>query len=253
VSDVRDTTPPVISEVNVSNISYSTWGGKAELTWKTDELATGQVSYGTSANYGPLGIGQTDTTLAKFHHFTFYTLIPRTIYHYRIVSRDADGNERSSPDATFVTHAPAGSSVGDSAPDFTLACADGSQVTLSSLQGKKAIISFWNLQCYYCMEQLPYFKAIREKYSESSVAVLMINSATGGFSVNRREAIGDAVTNNGYNFTVPLDESGSVAQAYSVTSRIPVTFFVDSTGIIKSKQDGSFPSTVAIESKLNSY
>ena len=253
VSDVRDTTPPVISDVNVSNISSSAMGGSAEITWKTDEPATSQVSYGTSAGYGTLQPSQTDTTLAKFHDVILYGLAPRTTFHYKVVSRDADGNERSSPDATFVTPAPAGSSIGESAPDFTLACADGSQVTLSALHGKKVIINFWNLQCHYCMEEMPYFKAIREKYPESSVAMLIINSAAGGFSSNRREAVGDAVNSGGYTFTVPLDEAGSVAQAYNVTSGIPVTFFVDSTGIIRSKQDGAFPSATAIETRLNSY
>jgi peroxiredoxin len=253
LSDVRDTTPPVISEVNVSNISSSAMGGSAEITWKTDEPATSQVSYGTSVGYGTLQPSQTDTTLAKFHDVILYGLAPRTTFHYKVTSRDADGNERSSPDATFATPAPAGSSVGDSAPDFTLACADGSQVTLSALHGKKVIVNFWNLDCHYCMEEMPYFQAIRGKYPESSVAMLIINSAAGGFNANRAEAVGAQITSGGYTFTVPLDEAGSVAQAYNVTSGIPMTFFVDSTGIIKSKQDGSFPSAAAIESRLNSY
>jgi len=146
-----------------------------------------------------------------------------------------------------------GSSVGDTAPDFTLACADGSQVTLSALRGKKVIINFWNLQCHYSMEEMPYFVSVREKYPESSVAMLIINSAAGGFSANRPEVVRAQITGGGYTFTVPLDEAGSVAQAYNVTSGIPVTFFVDSTGTIKSKQDGAFPSATAIESRLNSY
>jgi len=146
-----------------------------------------------------------------------------------------------------------GSSVGDMAPDFTLACADGNQVTLSALWGKKVIINFWNLQCHYSMEEMPYFVSIREKYPESDVAMLIINSAAGGFSANRREAVVAQITSGGYTFTVPLDEAGSVARAYNVTSGIPVTFFVDSTGIIKSKQDGSFPSAAGIETRLNSF
>ena len=255
VSDVRDTTPPVISEVKVSNISSSAMGGSAEITWKTDESATSQVSYGTSASYGTLQPSQTDTTPALFHDVILYGLAPRTTFHYKVVSRDADGNERSSPDATFATPAPAGSSIGDSAPDFTLALANetGGQATLSALHGKKVIINFWNLNCHYCMEEMPYFQTVRDKYPESSVAMLIINSAAGGFSANRGEAVGAQITSGGYTFTVPLDEAGSVAQAYNVTSGIPVTFFVDSTGTIKSKQDGAFLSATAIESRLNSY
>jgi predicted Rdx family selenoprotein len=65
--------------------------------------------------------------------------------------------------------------------------------------------------------------------------------------------VGAALTAAGYTFTVPLDEAGAVAQAYNVSSGIPVTFFIDSSGIIKSKQDGSFPNAAAIETRLNSF
>lgn len=51
----------------------------------------------------------------------------------------------------------------------------------------------------------------------------------------------------------PLDDSGVVAQAYDVMSGIPVTFFIDSNGIIKNKQDGKFANAAAIETRLNSY
>jgi len=249
-ADVRDTTPPVISGVKVANVLSS---GSAEITWNTDEPATSQVSYGTSASYGTLQPSQTDTTLATFHDVILNGLSPQTTFHYKVVSRDAEGNERSSPDATFATAAPAGSSVGNSAPDFTLACTDGSQVTLSALQGKKVIVNFWNLNCHYCMEEMPYLQEVRANHPESSVAMLMINSAAGGFSANPPVYVGDALTQGGYTFTVPLDNAGAVAQAYNVTSGIPVTFFIDSNGIIKNKQDGSFANAAAIESRLSSY
>ena len=146
-----------------------------------------------------------------------------------------------------------GTSFGDRAPNFTLACVDGSQVTLSALQGKKVIINFWNLNCHYSMEEMPYFQEVRAKYPESSIAMLMVNTAAGGFPANRPEAVAAAIEAAGYTFTVPLDESGAVAGAYNVSSGIPVTFFIDSSGIIKSKQDGSFPNVADIETRLNSY
>ncbi len=252
-SDVPDTTPPVISVVKVTNISSSAMGGSAEITWTTDEPATSQVSYGTSAGYGTLQPSQTDTTLVTFHDVILNALPPNTTFHYKVMSRDAAGNERSSPDATFVTPTEAGSKVGDSAPDFTLRCADGSQVTLSALQGKKVIVNFWNLNCHYCMEEMPYFQEVRANHPDSSVAMLIINSAAGGFPANRDEMVGASIDSAGYTFTVPLDDAGAVAQAYDVVSGIPVTFFIDSKGIIKNKQDGAFLNAAAIETRLNSY
>ena len=83
--------------------------------------------------------------------------------------------------------------------------------------------------------------------------MLMINSAAGGFNANRDEYVGAEITNKEWTFTVPLDDSGVVAQAYDVTSGIPVTFFIDSSGIIRAKRDGAFTNAAAIETMLNSY
>lgn len=146
-----------------------------------------------------------------------------------------------------------GASIGDMAPDFTLRCADGNQVTLSNLRGKKVIINFWNLNCHYSMEEMPDFQTVRDNHPESSVAMLIINSAAAGFPANSDVAVGAAVATGGWTFTVPLDDSGAVAQAYDVTSGIPVTFFIDSGGIIRAKQDGKFSDAAAIEAMLSSY
>jgi len=248
--DVADTTPPVISEVKVTNVTSS---GSVEITWNTDEPSTSQVSYGTTASYGTLQPSQTDTTLTTFHDVILNGLAPQTTFHYKVISRDAAGNERSSADATFTTPVAAGSSIGNSAPDFTLRCADGSQVTLSALQGKKVIINFWNLYCHYCMEEMDDFQTVRDNHEESQVAILMINSAAGGFPANSDPAVGAQITSNEWSFSVPLDDSGAVAQAYNVMTGIPVTFFIDSGGIIRGKQDGKFASADAIEAKLSSY
>lgn len=250
-SDVRDTTPPKITEVKVANIVSSAGGGSAEITWKTDEPATSQVQYGTSAGYGTSQPSQTDTTLAPFHDVVLYGLSPQTTFHFKVISRDADGNEASSPDATFATPAPAGSALGNSAPDFTLDCADGSKVTLSALRGKKVIINFWNTSCHFCMEELPYFQTIRTNNNDSSVVVLAINSAAGGFAANKPEYVGSTIMQAGYTFTVPLDLTGQVAQLYNVSNGIPVTFFIDSGGLIRAKQDGAFSSANSIQNMLS--
>jgi peroxiredoxin/xanthosine utilization system XapX-like protein len=253
--DIADTTPPVISGVKVTNLTSTGSTSSAEITWNTDEPATSQVSYGTSASYGTLQPSQTDTTLTTFHDVILNGLSPQTTFHYKVISRDASGNEISSADATFTTPVPAGSSIGNSAPDFTLALANetGGQVTLSALRGKKVIVNFWNLNCTFCMQEMPHFQTVRSNHPDSQVAMLVINSATAGFSANRPEAVGAQITGASYTFDVPLDDSGVVAMAYDVNRFIPVTFFIDSNGIIRAKQEGAFSNAEAIESMLNSY
>lgn len=81
-----DTTPPVISNVQVNAAPTS-----ATITWTTDELSDSQVSYaisGVASFQSPL-----DTTLTKNHTVTIADLYASTFYYYLLAeSRDSSGN-----------------------------------------------------------------------------------------------------------------------------------------------------------------
>ncbi|MGA9048905.1 MAG: redoxin domain-containing protein [Dehalococcoidia bacterium] len=250
---IVDTTPPKITGPVVKNLISGATAAKATIEWQTDKPATSQVSYGTSNTYGTVQPAEADTTLVKDHSVALNMLPLSATIHYKVVSKDASGNEADSVDTTFVTPTAAGTAIGQSAPDFTLTCTDGSQVELNMLQGKKVIINFWNLDCHYCMDELPYFQAVKDNPANSNVALLIVNTSAGGFPNNKPEEVGAQLQNSNYTFTVPLDSTGAVAQSYSVTNGIPVTYFLDSSGIIRSFQDGSFSSANDIQSRLNSY
>ncbi|MCX5636887.1 MAG: redoxin domain-containing protein, partial [Planctomycetota bacterium] len=243
-SDVRDTTPPVMTNVNATNLM----GSSATINWNTDEPATSQVNYGTTATHGTFQPKDTNTTLVKYHEVFLQGLPPQSTFHYKVISRDAEGNESSSSDKIFTTSAPVGSLIGNSAPAFTLDCADGSQVTLSELLGKKVIINFWHTNCNPCMAEMPLLEEMHKKYPE--IAMLVIHGTALG-AINE-PYVGSLINDNNYTFTVPLDTMGQVSAAYNITS-IPKTFFLDSTGIIRKTQDVSFSGLGQIESMLGSY
>jgi len=245
---IPDTKPPVITGVKVVNIVSSTTGSSATITWKTDEPATSQVSYGTSALYGSLQPSQTDTTPTIVHDVILNGLPTQATIHYKVISRDIAGNEASSPNATFVTPPPAGTAKGNSAPDFTLNCADGSTVTLSNLRGGKVILNFWSYNCGFCKDEMPFIQQVHE--SRPNLPILVICGTQMG-PVNNN-VIGSFIQEKGYTFTVPLDTTGQVGSLYNVSS-VPKTFFLDSTGIIREFKDGSFSGSSAIESLLDSY
>lgn len=248
LSEQVDKTPPKITEIKVTNLVSSSTGSSAEITWKTDEQATSQVSYGTSQLYGSLQPAQTDTNLVTFHDVTLYGLPTNTTIHYKIITRDADGNEISSSNATFVTPPPAGTAIGNAAPDFTLTCADGSTVTLSSLRGSKVIINFWHLNCSPCLSEMPAFQQLHT--SKATLPMLCIHGTALGPANNN--AIGAYLTEKAYTMTVPIDPTGQVSALYNISS-VPKTFFLDSTGIIRKIQDGAFSGESQIEEMLNSY
>jgi len=91
-----DTTPPVISNVKVINITQTT----ASVTWDTDEDATSKVMYGTNTTYGS---EQELTDYTKNHSIPLSGLTSATVYHYKIITKDKDGNETISPDYVFYT------------------------------------------------------------------------------------------------------------------------------------------------------
>ncbi len=86
-----------ILNVNVANVTKST----AQITWTTDRPSDSQVQYGTNAAYGsttPL-----DSALVVSHSVLLSSLNQDTLYHFRVMSRDASQAVSTSADYTFAT------------------------------------------------------------------------------------------------------------------------------------------------------
>ncbi|MCG3113116.1 MAG: DNRLRE domain-containing protein [Candidatus Manganitrophus sp. SB1] len=96
-----DTVTPVLSSINAGSIAANS----AVITWGTNEPTDTQVQYGTTTSYGSSTTRV--TTLVTVHSQTLTGLLPSTLYHYRVLSRDAAGNLATSLDNTFTTPAPA--------------------------------------------------------------------------------------------------------------------------------------------------
>lgn len=96
-----DTTPPTITAITASGIGSA----GATIGWTTGEPATSQVQYGTSTGYGSQSA--LSSNLVTSHSVQLSGLQPNTLYHYRVLSRDADGNQAQSGDGTFTTTAAA--------------------------------------------------------------------------------------------------------------------------------------------------
>ncbi|MEJ2245913.1 MAG: hypothetical protein P8Y80_07545 [Acidobacteriota bacterium] len=92
-----DTTPPEISSVASSEITT----GGATISWETNEAATIKVEYGTTAGYG--STTPFNPSLQTSHVQTLSGLTINTLYHYRVKSKDAAGNQAVSEDYTFRT------------------------------------------------------------------------------------------------------------------------------------------------------
>ncbi|MDD5655751.1 MAG: Ig-like domain-containing protein [Elusimicrobia bacterium] len=92
-----DLVPPVISGVSAASVGpYS-----AVVAWTTDEAADGRIEYGLSAAYGQAASISAPRVTA--HSAALSYLTAGTLYHYRVLSRDAAGNLSASSDQVFTT------------------------------------------------------------------------------------------------------------------------------------------------------
>lgn len=89
--------PPTISGITITGISTNS----ATVTWTSSKPATSKVDYGVNTNYD-FTSGET-TALTTSHRVNLSSLLPKTTYHFRVSSKDGEGNSVSSADLTFTT------------------------------------------------------------------------------------------------------------------------------------------------------
>jgi hypothetical protein len=124
-----DTTAPIISNV----AAESTSAGQATITWTTDKDTSSRVSYGPTSSLGTT-TAETDTSpRLKSHSVTLDDVIPCSIYHYTVTSRDIAGNVTTSGDHSFITAGCAGSADVISHADMQITTASGGSVSLGGI------------------------------------------------------------------------------------------------------------------------
>jgi hypothetical protein len=95
-TSVADSVAPVISGLSTSGITHI----GATVNWTTDELASTEVRYGLTTAYGTNIV---DAALSLSHSKVISGLTANTLYHYIVISKDANNNTTTSTDQTFTT------------------------------------------------------------------------------------------------------------------------------------------------------
>lgn len=96
---VRHAGPPAISNVAASSITNSA----AIISWTTNVAASSQVECGLTTGYG--STTTLDPALVTSRSQALSGLAPNTLYHYRVISTNANGTSTSG-DYTFTTSGP---------------------------------------------------------------------------------------------------------------------------------------------------
>lgn len=96
---IADTVPPVISNIQTSAITTTA----ATVVWTTDENADSKVVFGTVTNIYNNSVSNAAYT--KSHSINLAGLTLQTLYFFKVVSKDTNGNISTSTEQFFSTAA----------------------------------------------------------------------------------------------------------------------------------------------------
>ena len=121
---------------------------------------------------------------------------------------------------------------GVTAPDFTFTdLATGKVMNLSDLRDKPVYLNFWATWCPPCVRELPHIQTKYEQYKDK-IHFLAI-------SLDGDQAAPAAfIPSKGYTFPVGYGNEREISRAYNVEA-IPLSFIIDTKGVIKAKTMGS--------------
>jgi len=205
------------------------------ISWVTNKPTSGEIEYWASDRSDKRTISSDDLT--PIHIFDIAGVDVDKLYHYRVVSKDTNGNQVTSEEGTFTLTVSL--KVGTLAPDFTLQSIDGTSVTLSSYRGKPVMLYFWLWSCPDCREKLPVIQEAFEKLPPDKMTILAIHPKV------EEPLIRNFIVNEKITFNILLDQQELVKKLYKVKG-LTANFFIDSDGTI-SKIDAHFHDVKELE------
>ena len=138
------------------------------------------------------------------------------------------------PIAAETETADVGVSPGQTAPDFTLPLVNGEMdaLTLTDLQGRPVVLSFWTTWCPYCRRQTPVLVAGHQQRPDKDIQFIGIDVK------DDRSKVASYIDEQGIPYPIVLDEKGEIAKEYEVKG-FPTTYFLDSEGRIVAVKVGA--------------
>jgi len=120
-----------------------------------------------------------------------------------------------------------GVSVGDTAPDFTLADSAGNEVSLSDFEGKIVVLEWLNPDCPFVQRHYKAgtMKDLATKYDGEGVVWLTINSTNYMDGATNAKFKAD----NSLPYTILVDQAGDVGHLYGAKTT-PHMYIIDGSG-----------------------
>ncbi len=168
---------------------------------------------------------------AGWHNLRERRLALQKAQENRIVLTPANPGDKSSGSQT------AGSDTlpqlrGKVAPAFTLVTLEGKKISLADYKGRPVLVNFWATWCAPCKLEMPWFEEFRAKYKAQGFEVLGIAEDDAG-----KDEISKAAKKLGATYPILMTD-GKVAPAYGGIDYLPMSFYVDSKGVIVEQTAG---------------
>ena len=147
--------------------------------------------------------------------------------------------ERYGPVDLPLALAPGGAKVaaeeGALAPDFLLESLRADEMRLSDFRGQPVVLNFWATWCGPCRREIPQLVEAYDQYRDEGLVVIAVNLQEG------RGIVRPWAEDFGMDFPIPIDRDGEVGDKYRVRAiGLPLTYFIDSDGVIQSRFIGPF-------------
>lgn len=135
--------------------------------------------------------------------------------------------------------------LGSKVPDFTLSLFDGSQVSLSSLQGKTVLINFWASWCTTCVDEASILqKGWQEVAADGEYVFIGIDYA------DTESAAKDYLKKYSIDYLNGPDLRSKISQLFRI-SGVPETYLIDADGILRAIKIGPFSSAEELQTFID--
>ena len=117
---------------------------------------------------------------------------------------------------------------GKPSPDFSLMDVSGRSRNVSEWQGKVLVINFWATWCPPCLEEIPHFINLQDKYGDQGLQFL-------GIALEDVDAVTSFANKLGINYPILLGEQEVIKLGVKLGNRIgglPYTVILDRSGNI---------------------
>ncbi len=120
-------------------------------------------------------------------------------------------------------------------PNISVNTIDGETISLSSLKGKPALITFWATDCPGCIKEIPHLKAIHADYAAKGVPIIAI-----AMKHDRPDHVIAMAADKKLPYKIALDPMGDAAKAFSNVRLTPTTFLLAPDSTIAMHKLGMF-------------